>query len=205
MLTPPDQLQLLSRLNETWSGSLKLHLSADEISNLANHPLSGEVSALFSGARSSLPYFSGDEVVWLTTAGDAEGLIAAIDDLRAWILPNFGWEDEKPLVTPGASVGPLGGLIHSISPAGYFRWRTTRRDFSPVLKNFRPLRRLEAAQPVQYTSAVPFLVELRNQFDVAMITGDREAARKRLTLSITTNGHGGEHALHAGPRMEPVS
>ena len=186
MPTPPDQLQLLSRLNETWSGSLKLHLSADEISNLANHPLSGEVSALFGGTRSSLPYFSGDEVVWLTTAGDAEGLIAAIDDLRAWILPNFGWEDEKPLVTPGDSAGPLGGLIHSISPAGYFRWRTTRRDFSPVLKKLSALRRLEAAQPVHVHVRVPSLVELRNQFDVAMLTGDREAAQEAID---TINHH----------------
>jgi hypothetical protein len=186
MPTAPDQLQLLSRLNETWSGSLKLYLSADEITNLANHPLSGEVSALFSGTRSSLPYFSGDEVVWLTTAGDAEGLIAAIDDLRAWILPNFGWEDEKPLVTPGDSAGPLGGLIHSISPAGYFRWRTTRRDFSPVLKKLSALRRLEATQPVHVHVRVPSLVELRNQFDVAMLTGDREAAQEAID---TINHH----------------
>src|SRR5437763_83336 len=180
MPTPPDQLKLLSRLNETWSGSLKLSLNADEITNLANHPLSGEVSALFSGTRSSLPYFSDDEVVWLTTAGDAEGLIAAIDDLRAWIIPNFGWEDEKPLVTPGDSVGPLGGLIHSISPAGYFRWRTTRRDFSPVLKKLSALRRLETAQRVHVHVRVPSLVELRNQFDVAMLTGCREAAQEAI-------------------------
>jgi hypothetical protein len=186
MSTPPDQLKLLSRLNETWSGSLKLSLNADEITNLANHPLSGEVSALFTGARSSLPYFSGDEVVWLTTAGDAEGLIAAIEDLRAWILPNFGWEDEKPLVTPGESVGTLGGLIHSISPAGYFRWRTARRDFPSVLKKLSALRRLEAAQPVHIHVRVPALIELRNQFDVAMLTGDREAAQEAID---TINHH----------------
>jgi hypothetical protein len=182
----PDQLKLLSRLNETWADRLKLDLSADEIPNLVNHPLSGEVYALFSGARSSLPYFSIDEVVWLTTAGDAEGLIGAIEDLRAWILPNFGWEDEKPLVTPGDSVGTLGGLIHSISQAGYFRWRTTRRDFAPVLKKLSALRRLEAAQPVHVYVRVPSLVELRNQFDVAMLTGDREAAQEAVN---TINHH----------------
>ena len=182
----PEQLTLLRRLNETWTGNLKLVFSIDQVTNLANHPLSGEVSALFNGTRSSLPYFSSDEVVWLTIAGDAEGLIVAIEDLRAWILPNFGWEDENPLVTPGDNTSTLAKLIHSISPAGYFRWRTMRRDFLPALKKLTALRRLEAAQPVHVYVRVPSLVELRNQFDVAMLTGDREAAQKAID---TINHH----------------
>jgi hypothetical protein len=77
-------------------------------------------------------------------------------------------------------------LIHSISPAGHFRWRTTRRDFSQVLNKLSALRRLEASQPTHIYVRVPSLVELRNQFDVSMLTGDRQAAQDAID---TINQH----------------
>ena len=182
-----DQLTLLRRLNETWAGKYQLSFNAQEIINLPNHPLGGEVSALLEGTRASLPYFKDNEVVWLTTAGDAEELIAATEDLRAWVLPSFGWEDDNPLVTQGsAKAGLLGHLILSISPAGYFRWRTSRRDFAHVLGKLTTLRRLEAVRPVHVHVRVPSLFELRSQFDMALLTGDRDAGQEAID---TINHH----------------
>jgi hypothetical protein len=98
--------------------------------------------------------------------------------LRAWILPSLGWEDDgQPLVAPGEAAGALGGLIHSISPAGYFRWWTKRSNFDFIAGKLRAMRQLEDAQPVHAYVRTPSLYELRQQFEMALLTGDRESAQ----------------------------
>jgi hypothetical protein len=125
-----------------------------------------------------LPFFSGDRIAWFTLAGDAQQLRAAIEDMRAWILPSFGWEDEtQPLVAPGEATGDLGPLIHSLSPAGYFRWWAARASFKLVVQKLREMRRLEEAQPTHIYEYVPSLFELRQQFEVSLLTGARESAQ----------------------------
>ncbi len=170
--------EVLGRLNESWPTALQLPFKEDSAPDITGHPLAGEFLALSNGRRASLPFFSGDRVAWFTLAGDAEQLRAAIEDLRAWILPSFGWEDEtQPLVAPGEATGDLGPLIHSLSPAGYFRWWATRTSFKLVVRKLRDMRRLEEAQPAHIYEYVPSLFELRQQFEVALLTGARESAQ----------------------------
>jgi hypothetical protein len=170
--------EVLCRLNESWPKALQLPFKKDSAPNITGHPLAGELFALSNGGRASLPFFSGDRIAWFTLAGDAEQLRAAIEDLRAWILPSFGWEDEtQPLVAPGEATGDLGPLIHSLSPAGYFRWWAARTSFKLVVQKLQAMRRLEEAQPAHTYEYVPSLFELRQQFEVALLTGARESAQ----------------------------
>jgi hypothetical protein len=170
--------EVLARLNKTWPKALQLPFEADSAPDITGHPLAGELLAFTTGGRASLPFFSGDRIAWFTLAGDADQLRAAIEDLRAWILPSFGWEDEtQPLVAPGEATGDLGPLIHSLSPAGYFRWWAARTSFKLVVKKLRAMRQLEEAQPAHIYEYVPSLFELRQQFEVALLTGARESAQ----------------------------
>lgn len=170
--------EVLGRLNESWPKALQLPFKKDSAPDITGHPLAGELFALSNGGRASLPFFSGDRIAWFTLAGDAEQLRAAIEDLRAWILPSFGWEDEtQPLVAPGEATGDLGPLIHSLSPAGYFRWWAARTSFKLVVQKLQAMRRLEEAQPAHTYEYVPSLFELRQQFEVALLTGALESAQ----------------------------
>ena len=170
--------EVLTRLNKSWPKALQLSFETDSAPDITGHPLAGELLALTNSGRASLPFFSGDRIAWFTLAGDAEQLRAAIEDLRAWILPSFGWEDEtQPLVAPGEATGDLGPLIHSLSPAGYFRWWAARASFNLVVQKLRDMRRLEEAQPAHTYEYVPSLFELRQQFEVSLLTGARESAQ----------------------------
>lgn len=170
-------LEVLNRLGKSWPRGLQLSFEKDK-PQISGHPLAGELTALSTGGRVSLPFFSGDKIAWFTLADDAAQLRAAIEDLRAWILPSFGWEDEtQPLVTPGEATGSLGPLIHSLSPAGYFRWWTTQQSFNVVAQKLGAMRKLEAAQPSDNYKYVASLFELRQQFEVALLTGARESAQ----------------------------
>ena len=170
--------EVLARLNKSWPKALQLTFETDSTPDITGHPLAGELLALHNTGRASLPFFSGDRIAWLTLAGDAEQLRAAIEDLRAWILPSFGWEDEtQPLVAPGEATGDLGPLIHSLSPAGYFRWWAARASFKLIVLKLRDMRRLEEAQPDHTYEYVPSLFELRQQFEVALLTGARKSAQ----------------------------
>src|ERR1051326_15062 len=140
--------EVLGRLNESWPKALQLPFKKDSAPDISGHPLAGELFALSNGGRASLPFFSGDNIAWFTLAGDAEQLRAAIEDLRAWILPSFGWEDEtQPLVAPGEATGDLGPLIHSLSPAGYFRWWAARTSFKRVAPDSQILESLQLRLP----------------------------------------------------------
>jgi len=171
-------LELLSRLNKSWPKALQLSFDQDKAPQISGHPLAGELSALSNGGRASLPFFSGDKIAWFTLADNAAQLRAAIEDLRAWILPSFGWEDEtQPLVMPGEATGGVGPLIHSLSPAGYFRWWATRQSFKIIAQKLHSLRKLEEAQPTETYKYLPSLFELRQQFEVALLTGARDFAQ----------------------------
>jgi hypothetical protein len=176
-----DQIELLCRLNDGWPERLRLEFGGDTPPDISKHPLKGELAALGQGSRASLPFFKDDRVAWFTVAADAEALQAAIEDLRAWILPSFGWEDDRqPLVTPGDAASTLSPLIHTMSPTGYFRWWTTRASFDLVVRKLIAMRRLEEAQPTHVRELVPSLFQLRQQFDVALLTGDRDSAQEAI-------------------------
>lgn len=175
-------LELLSRLSKSWPKALQLSFETDKTPKISGHPLAGELAALSNGGRVSLPFFKGNKIAWFTLADDAAQLRASIEDLRAWILPSFGWEDEtQPLVTPGETTGDLGPLIHSLSPAGYFRWWATQQSFNLIAKKLLAIRKLEEAQPTDTYRYLPSLYELRQQFEVALLTGAREPAQDAIT------------------------
>src|ERR1051326_8958751 len=91
--------EVLGRLNESWPKALQLPFKKDSAPDISGHPLAGELFALSNGGRGPLLFFGGHILVWFTLAGDAEQLRAAIEGLRAWILPSFGGEVKpQPLV-----------------------------------------------------------------------------------------------------------
>ena len=163
---------LVERLSRSWPERWQASLREEQ------HPLRGEITALGSGEAASLPFFQHGQVGWLTVAGDAERLQEGIDDLRAWLLPSYGWEDPtQPLALPGETESELSALIFSLSPAGYFRWWTPAGAIQTVTERLRMRRDLLAARPIHVVREVPSLVELRRQFQVGLAIGDRAVAQ----------------------------
>lgn len=178
MALTADHQKLIRRLAVTWPAPLGLgEPPGDSPIRLAGNPLQWELEALQRGEAASLPHFEADGVRWLTVAPDAEALQAAIDDLRAWIIPSFGWEDlAQPFVAPGEGLGTMSEVILRFSPAGYFRWHSTRAYADRVVEKLQAMRRLAGMRPEHIRERVPSLYELRQQFGVALTTGDHTAA-----------------------------
>jgi len=110
MLTA-DQSTLLTQLSATWPAALKLTLSGGQPAGLQSHPLGHEITALGEGRPASLPFFvaSKNEVAWFTLAPNDQEMRGAVEELRAWVLPSFGWEDPRgAMVIPGEATGALG-------------------------------------------------------------------------------------------------
>src|SRR4051812_576101 len=128
MLTA-DQSMLITQLSETWPTTLKLTPTAGQHAGVQSHPLGHEITAFEEGRVASLPFFIGNknEVAWFTLAPNDLEMRGAVENLRAWILPSFGWEDPRgAMVIPGEATGALGQLILTMSPAGYFRWQSPK-------------------------------------------------------------------------------
>src|SRR5262249_53932978 len=96
MLTK-DQTTLVTQLSGTWPAPLKLTLSGEKPAGLGRHALGQEITALSEGRPASLPFFvsTKDEVAWFTLGPNDQELRAAVEDLRAWVLPSFAWEDPR--------------------------------------------------------------------------------------------------------------
>ncbi|MBS1807643.1 MAG: hypothetical protein JST84_05570 [Acidobacteria bacterium] len=179
----PDQITLLRRLQGNWPKYLHLMIDEQNRPNLAGHPLADELLALSRSERASLPFFTPnrpDRIIWLTIAPDVEELQSTMADLRAWLLPSFGWEDEPPIVVTGESSGPLSEVLRALSPAGYFRWWTMRAEFNRAVNKLRALRNLQQSRPAHAYARPPSLFDLRQQYDVALLTGDAEAAQEAI-------------------------
>jgi hypothetical protein len=116
----------------------------------------------------------------MTVAADASSLRAAITGLRAWILPSFGWEDPtRPIVAPVAYSGELARALGSVSPSGYYRWHsTTTAAATTVVEKLTAWRRLSALRPLTANIIHRSLFELREQFYLAIATGDRTLAEE---------------------------
>jgi hypothetical protein len=174
-----EQYHLLASLSQTWPAPRRLALPGpgQPLHIAGSHPLGGEIDAMLRGEAASLPHCSGGGVRWVTVAPSAEGLQAAVGDLRAWVMPSYAWEDpEQPFVAPGEARGALGATLITLSPSGYFRWRSTRAQLDGVEAKLRAMRQLAAMRPAYVRERVPSLLELRQQFALALVTGDRDAA-----------------------------
>jgi hypothetical protein len=178
MLTQ-DQRTFLTQLSATRPAALKLTLSGGKPSGLQVHPLGHEITALAEGRAASLPFFIAgkNEVAWFTLAPSDQEMRGAVEELRDWVLPSFGWEDPRgAMVLPGEATGALGQLILTMSPSGYFRWQTTKAHADRVVAKLRQMRALGQARPQHVVVRLPSLLGLRQEYAVALTVNDRLAA-----------------------------
>lgn len=174
-------IKVLQHVSRTWPSEHRVEIEHDRIRIGKTHQLSGEIAALREGKPASIPYFSADRVAWITVAPSVSTLIAAVADLRAWILPSFGWEDPaKPIALPGETLTTLSALLFDISPAGYYRWWSRSSDVQAVMEKLRLMRHLASSRPEHASQTKLSLFELRQQFEVALLTGDYAAAQSSI-------------------------
>ena len=147
------------------------------------NPLRYEIAALRAGEEAHLPFFHGSHVAWLTVAGTTAALRAAITGLRAWMIPSFAWEDRvRPIVQPAEYRGPLAAPLAAVSPTGYYRWHSTAAAARGCITEKLVLwRKLRLLRPPTAVAEEPSLFALREQFQLALVTGDRMLAEAALT------------------------
>lgn len=178
----PEYEKLVNQIAKSWTAELFLSPAKIAAQDFGGHILAEELSALFRSESASLPFFSATEVVWMTIAPNAENLIMAIDDLRAWVLPSHGWEDDEKhsVVLPNDAPETIKHFVGEISPAGYFRWKTKREKFQEATQKLKAMRQTAALRPTHQYFHVPSLFELRQQFEVALIVKDKAAAQSAI-------------------------
>lgn len=143
----------------------------------ARQRAAGEVERFTSGSAASLPFRARDAVAWVTVAPTSADLQRETDLLRAWVLPSYAWADPKqPFVAPEDATSPLARALVSASPAGYFRWWCSAADYEHVADRLARMRALAAKRPEHLYERTPSLLELRQQFRLALLTGARDAA-----------------------------
>ncbi len=173
-----SQRDLLSLLNEFGSRmptGLAFELTGKKTLP-KNHQLSGEIEAALAGETASLPYVRNSDVLWVTVAPTADALRRAIEDLRCWILPSYGWETTPAVIVEASGAGQMGSLILEQSPNGYFRWFSRRSDLETVIARLAMMRSVIKSAPVRETQLRQTLESLRRQFALGLATGDRDLA-----------------------------
>src|SRR6266849_11025 len=134
------QAELLGKLAENWNNSATAphaikNFRPETLDAHTSHPLFPEIENLAAGEPCSLPFFASKGVHWVLLATDQRRLMEGISLLRSWILPSFGWEDDRPFVGPLDTPPGLGALLLRVSPSGYFRWRSREVHFLTVTRN----------------------------------------------------------------------
>ena len=175
---------LLSLFHENWElfhSSLRLDFSEDEIRDIKHHPLKGELINLVSQKASSLPFFLGNNVVWCTVAPNSILLKNEVEQLQAWILPSYGWQDKTDGYKASNPDGePFLKAISQVSPGSYFRWRCIKQQYSHIERKLAVRRELEMKRPERVRYHRPSLYELRIQFQVALVLGNFDLAKKAI-------------------------
>jgi hypothetical protein len=178
-MSSQEYLKLAEQFAQSWTGNFRLPSENITAQNFTGHLLAEELVALTNGESASLPFLTPNAALWITIAPDAENLEMAIEDLRAWVLPSFGWEDEKSsIVLPADSPAAIRNLISVVSPAGYFRWWTNNNEIGQTVGKLRTMRHLADSRPKHTYLHVPSLFELRQQYEVALLVKDEPEAQK---------------------------
>ena len=167
--------EVLAHLQTSW-----LRVAPSATTNFASS-LELEVNAFRAGKVAHLPFVRNSaETVWITVAPDSASLRSAMTGLRAWIIPSLGWEDPtRPIVSPSNYSGPLAAPLASISPAGYYRWHsTTAQVTDAIAARLASWRQLQSLRPTTTAGRNRGLFELREQFYLALTTGDRNVAEE---------------------------
>src|SRR5690349_10619454 len=148
-------LELLRNFEAGLSDSFRLEWQGDVPQLNNRHPLALEIAALRAGYPSSLPYTRQGRTNWVTFGGDLQNLNAAIEDIRAWLIPNLAWELAPPFVTAGKAEGKLGKLLAQFSPAGYYRWACHSREALTAAQRLRQGRQIIGDRPRTVTERTP--------------------------------------------------
>lgn len=145
-----------------------------------DHPLAGEIAAALSGKAASLPYLRNEDFMWVTIAPTSEELRRAIEDLRCWILPSFGWESSPPIISNVREAGRIGALLLAQSPHGYFRWHSRLADADRVVTRLGEMRSVIARAPAFQSQLRSTVEMLRRQFTLGLATGDHDMALRAI-------------------------
>lgn len=171
------QLQFLADLNRNWAASGALQQLVPT-GSVGSHPFWPEVYNLCDGRPASFPFFVKDTIYWCLLAGNERTLQSGISALRAWIIPSFGWEETDSIASSGEiQKTTLAQLMLQLSPVGFFRWKSSRHKLQTIIGKLADIRRLERSKPEIVVERVPSLLELRQQFKLALATGDFQTAK----------------------------
>jgi len=183
-----NKLKLLQEINKSWPQSYRLTFDGNTIKNIQSHLLIEELTSFVANQSCCLPFFREREqqIAWFNIATNADELQGTIQTLRCWLLPSYGWEDERGwIVTSESAVTGVAQAILSMSPPGFCRWRSKLIDFPVITKKLSQIRALEKARPEIPPNGPPPLIQIRQQFVTALVAGDRSSAERAVQLIDT--------------------
>lgn len=141
------------------------------------------IDLLFERARhgeiSTFPYAlpAKGTVHWVSFGGDSRGLLEYAEDLRAWILPNYGTSGDLNFAR-SYSKGRLAKLVHTVSPSGYLRWSSDLKNLTTILRILNQMHALLTSMPNLSSTSPPSVHVLRFRFVSALRCGDWEDAEQ---------------------------
>ena len=179
----PSLFTALDHLQTSWKTEDKFKITSDllDVNWHPDNPLRSELSRLRDGRTCSLPYYSGENINWLTFGGTQEELHETIEDLRCWILPYLGNEDTIAIVTCMTAKTDDERAFCSIS-GWYFRWHCPKDKFKTIATRLNYLSELLKSRSTKSIKTTPSLNSLRLDFVASLRTGEWEAAKKSVDL-----------------------
>ncbi len=171
------QMKLLEHLQTSWPAALRLRASGDDAVEVPpTHPLAGEVNALLRGATASLPAISANSIRWNTFAADPAALPAAVEQLRAWIIPSFAWEVEQDAYLVDRAGEALADIAAAAGFRAIYRWQSGDRELARISAKLAAARHLDERPPPAPFVRAPSLMDLRRQYASALAVGDQKSA-----------------------------
>lgn len=172
--------KLLNVFNNNWKdnkSSLLLEMENDPFKKIDSHPLKGELINIADGKGGSIPFFVKETVIWCTLASSTLELNTLVEQLHIWIIPSFGWQESNDGYKSYDNKGDkIQKVISEISPDNYFRWRSSISDYSVIEEKMLIKYNLEKNRPFRERNRRPSLFELRTQFQMGLMNGDRDLA-----------------------------
>jgi len=173
----PTLWTVLEKLQSSWPVEDRISISPDfnKLSWRDNHPFASQLNKLISEKPCSLPYISNIKVSWVTFGGSQEELLEAIEDLRCWVIPYLGREEQTGVVSIQNAIKPQEQAFCA-AVGWYFRWYCPAENLQKVAKRLKALSALLESRPPRESKVPPSLNGLRFEFVAALRTGDWAAA-----------------------------
>jgi len=176
--------KLLFVFNSNWEKnkpSLILNMDNNPSEKIDSHPLKGELINLADGKGGSLPFFIKETVVWCSLAPNTIELNALVEQLHVWVIPSFGWQEPNDGYKSYEKDGDkIQKVIFKISPDNYYRWRSSIEHYSIIEEKLLIKYNLEKKRPMRERKRRPSLFELRTQFQMGLINGNRDLAEQAI-------------------------